>query len=194
MSELRRARQSLEARLGAHGIEDSADPFTAWCRLRDVEDRKATVIDLYALVARRRDLQPHDLPRAERVELARRALKIIWPETTEGSDRGAEPVELVAYDSGWPTRFAAWHDQIAAALGNTAVRIEHVGSMAVPGLEAKPTIDIQVSVINLDDEDAYVPKIESAGLQLRSRDIEHRYPTGQMSPMAHDGLAPVSRS
>jgi GrpB-like predicted nucleotidyltransferase (UPF0157 family) len=55
------------------------------------------------------------------------------------------------------------------------VRIEHVGSTSVPGLAAKPIIDIQVSVDDLAEEDAYVPALEEIGLQLRSRDNFHRY-------------------
>jgi GrpB-like predicted nucleotidyltransferase (UPF0157 family) len=60
-------------------------------------------------------------------------------------------------------------------LGVTALRIEHVGSTAVPGLPAKPVIDIQVSVADPELESAYVPKVESLGIQLRSRDAMHRF-------------------
>ena len=54
------------------------------------------------------------------------------------------------------------------------MRIEHVGSTSVPGLAAKPIVDVQVSVADLDDEAASVPPIEEVGLQLRSRDELHR--------------------
>jgi len=67
-------------------------------------------------------------------------------------------------------------------LGPVALRIEHVGSTSVPGLAAKPVVDIQVSVADLSDEDRYVPPCEAAGLQFRLRDDEHRYfqpPPGQ---------------
>jgi GrpB-like predicted nucleotidyltransferase (UPF0157 family) len=60
-------------------------------------------------------------------------------------------------------------------LGDRATRIEHVGSTAVPGLAAKPIIDIQVSVEDIDDEAAYVPAIERVGIAFRARDREHRY-------------------
>jgi GrpB-like predicted nucleotidyltransferase (UPF0157 family) len=53
--------------------------------------------------------------------------------------------------------------------------MEHVGSTAVPGLAAKPIIDIQVCVADITDEDRYVPGIEQIGVALRSRDAEHRY-------------------
>jgi GrpB-like predicted nucleotidyltransferase (UPF0157 family) len=59
---------------------------------------------------------------------------------------------------------------------------KHVGSTSVPGLAAKPVVDIQVSVADLGDEDRYMPPCEAAGLQFRLRDDEHRYfqpPPGQ---------------
>lgn len=58
---------------------------------------------------------------------------------------------------------------------NAAVLIEHVGSTSVPDLPAKPIIDIQVSVIDLENEASYVPALEQLGVQLRSRDEWHRY-------------------
>jgi GrpB-like predicted nucleotidyltransferase (UPF0157 family) len=60
-------------------------------------------------------------------------------------------VELAAYDPSWPGAFGAEVTRIEEALGGRARRIEHVGSTSVPGLAAKPVIDIQVSV------DAVVP-------------------------------------
>ena len=71
--------------------------------------------------------------------------------------------------------FATWRERISAALGSVALRIDHVGSTAVPTLAAKPIIDIQVSVSDLADEPRYVPQLEAAGVQLRSRDGLHRY-------------------
>src|SRR5436190_20528847 len=58
-------------------------------------------------------------------------------------ERPAAPVrvEVVDYDPSWPARFAEHRARLAAALGATAVRIEHVGSTAVPGLAAKPIVD-----------------------------------------------------
>ena len=153
------------------------DAFAEWERLREAGGRRVTVLDLYRLVAAERGVEPQELPLDDRIALTRRVLAVAWPgfETTAGSDRGTEPIELVPYDPGWPARFAAWRDRIAAALGGTAVRIEHVGSTAVPGLAAKPHVDVQVSVADVEDERAYVPRLEAAGVQLRSRDDLHRY-------------------
>ena len=61
------------------------------------------------------------------------------------------PVIVAEYDPRWPARFARLRDQLAAALGPLAVRIEHVGSTAVPGLAAKPIIDLLVGVRSLPE-------------------------------------------
>jgi GrpB-like predicted nucleotidyltransferase (UPF0157 family) len=63
-----------------------------------------------------------------------------------------------------------------------ALRIEHVGSTAVPGLPAKPIVDVQVSVHDVEDESSYAPAIEGLGVALRSRDLGHRYfrPAGDL--------------
>jgi GrpB-like predicted nucleotidyltransferase (UPF0157 family) len=61
-------------------------------------------------------------------------------------------IEVVDYDDAWPVRFTAEADQIRAALGSQLRRIEHVGSTSVPGLAAKPIIDIALSVESFDVE------------------------------------------
>lgn len=81
----------------------------------------------------------------------------------------------MAYDPAWPAAFQRWRDRLAGELGDAALRVEHVGSTAVPGLAAKPTIDIQVSVALLEEETRYVPGVEATGLVLRSRDDYHRF-------------------
>ena len=91
-----------------------------------------------------------------------------------GGER-ADPVEIADYDPAWPEVYAALRARLAQALGETAVRIEHVGSTAVPGLAAKPVVDVQVSVPDLADEAAYRPHIESLGFGLRYRTDEWRY-------------------
>jgi GrpB-like predicted nucleotidyltransferase (UPF0157 family) len=92
-----------------------------------------------------------------------------------GTDRPAEPIEVVAYDRQWPEIFNGWRSRLIAHLSDTAARIDHVGSTSVPGLDAKPIVDIQVSVANLGDEHRYVPACEAAGLLLRARDDERRF-------------------
>ena len=78
-------------------------------------------------------------------------------------------VVLVDYDPGWPARFTAEQATIRAALGAGALRIEHIGSTAVPGLVAKPVIDVLVAVADVEDEAAYLPALERAGYVLRVR-------------------------
>ena len=97
------------------------------------------------------------------------------PEMEIFGDVRNDPVAVVPPDEGWLAVFASWRWRLAAALGTSAVRIDHVGSTAVPGLAAKPIVDIQVAVRDVEDEDSYVPAIESLGLRLRSREPGHRY-------------------
>jgi GrpB-like predicted nucleotidyltransferase (UPF0157 family) len=162
---------------------DDTDVVAVWKRLRETKGARATVIDLYRLAAEPRGLEPHELPLNERVALARSVMPIVWPgfELTQGSER-SDPIRLVEYDDQWPRAFERWRDRIANSLGPLARRIEHVGSTSVPGLPAKPRIDIQVSVEDIDDEDVYVPPLENLGVQLRSRDALHRY----LRPFAGD--------
>ena len=87
------------------------------------------------------------------------------------------PILLVDYDPRWPLQFAREAERIRIALGGRAIRIEHVGSTSVPGLEAKPIIDILLVVANSADEPSYVPDLEAAGYVLRIREPhwhEHR--------------------
>src|SRR4051794_37650634 len=87
------------------------------------------------------------------------------------------PITLVAYDPDWPRLFAREADRIRSALGSQALRIEHVGSTSVPGLTAKPIVDILLVVPDPADEPSYVPHLEAAGYVLRIREpewFEHR--------------------
>jgi GrpB-like predicted nucleotidyltransferase (UPF0157 family) len=78
-------------------------------------------------------------------------------------------IVIAPYDPAWPERFAAERARIAAALGGRALRIEHIGSTAVPGLAAKPIVDILVEVASLDGAD-----LAGAGYVLRVLEDEHR--------------------
>jgi GrpB-like predicted nucleotidyltransferase (UPF0157 family)/L-amino acid N-acyltransferase YncA len=82
------------------------------------------------------------------------------------------PVALAAYDPGWPERYALEAARIRDALGPLARRIEHVGSTSIPGLTAKPLIDIVLAVAESADEPAYAPALEAAGYTLRIREPE----------------------
>ena len=88
---------------------------------------------------------------------------------------GGEPVELHEPSPEWPARADEWRTAIASALATLRPRIEHVGSTAVPGLVAKPVIDLQVSVPDVADEQAYRPGLESLDLVLRAREPGHRF-------------------
>jgi GrpB-like predicted nucleotidyltransferase (UPF0157 family) len=80
------------------------------------------------------------------------------------------PIHLADYDPGWPALFEREARRIRAALGDTVVRIEHTGSTSVPGLAAKPIIDITLIVPDSADEAAYVPQLGAEGYTLRIRE------------------------
>lgn len=84
----------------------------------------------------------------------------------------AEHREIVVVDNdpGWPQRFREEAAKIRSALPGLVLRLEHVGSTAVPGLAAKPVIDILLVVENSADEPGYVPALEQAGYELRVRE------------------------
>ena len=88
-----------------------------------------------------------------------------------------DPVLLVDYDPDWPRQFAGEAAKIRAALGERALLLEHVGSTSIPGLAAKPILDIVLVVGDTRDEAAYVPPLEATGYVLRNREpawYEHR--------------------
>jgi GrpB-like predicted nucleotidyltransferase (UPF0157 family) len=88
-----------------------------------------------------------------------------------------DSIRVADYDPAWPALFAREAERIRQALGEGVVRLEHVGSTSVPGLAAKPLIDILLVVKDSSDESSYVPALESAGYVLRIREPnwhEHR--------------------
>jgi GrpB-like predicted nucleotidyltransferase (UPF0157 family) len=89
-----------------------------------------------------------------------------------GRERRA--VVIADYDAGWTRRFDAERERIEQALGGVALTIEHIGSTAVPGLAAKPIVDVLVTVADVGDETSYGPALERAGYELRVREPEHR--------------------
>jgi GrpB-like predicted nucleotidyltransferase (UPF0157 family) len=77
-------------------------------------------------------------------------------------------ITIVDYDPDWPARFEAEATRLREALGSVAVRIDHVGSSAVPGLPAKPIVDIQVSVRQLEPMIAYRLPLEGLGYEYEA--------------------------
>ncbi|HEX8218881.1 MAG TPA: GrpB family protein [Chloroflexia bacterium] len=86
-------------------------------------------------------------------------------------------IRLEEYNPDWPRLFEREANRIRGALGGQALQVEHAGSTSVPGLAAKPLIDIVLVVPNSADESAYVPALEAAGYTLTIREpnwYEHR--------------------
>ena len=81
-------------------------------------------------------------------------------------------ITIVDYDPNWPQLFDREALRIRTALGTRALRIEHTGSTAVPGLPAKPIIDITLEVQNSAAEGDYLPALEHVGYNLRIREPE----------------------
>jgi GrpB-like predicted nucleotidyltransferase (UPF0157 family) len=94
---------------------------------------------------------------------------------------GAAPndgvIVIADYDPEWPRHFEREAARIRAALGDTVQLLEHAGSTSVPGLAAKPRIDIMLAVPDSADEPSYAQALEAAGYVLRIREpewYEHR--------------------
>jgi GrpB-like predicted nucleotidyltransferase (UPF0157 family) len=86
-------------------------------------------------------------------------------------------ITLAEYDPEWPALYAREAERIRAALGERVLLLEHVGSTSVPGLAAKPRIDILLVVPDSADEPGYVPDLGAAGYVLHIREpewFEHR--------------------
>jgi GrpB-like predicted nucleotidyltransferase (UPF0157 family) len=82
-----------------------------------------------------------------------------------------KPLSIAPYDPSWPASYAAAREELSAALGLIATRIEHHGSTAVPSLAAKPIIDIQVSVRSLHPIAEYASELNRLGyVHLPSED------------------------
>ncbi len=171
--------ESLRRRLAAAGVNADrvvTDPAAAYAALYACEGDDATLEDRFAIEAAALGTEVDGLSGVDR----RKAMEDFYGHRWDGfeivgtEDRNDE-IEVVEYDPTWGQVFAEWRDRIARELGEVAVRIDHVGSTAVPGLPAKPIVDIQVSVTDVSAEDTYVPGLAVAGVSLRSRDAEHRY-------------------
>ncbi len=115
---------------------------------------------------------PLDRTRAASTEEEIRAATVGEPSRPVGGR-----IVLAEYDPAWPSLFAREAERIRSVLGTNVVRLEHTGSTSVPGLAAKPIIDLTLEVPDSSDESAYVPPMEAAGYVLRIREPdwhEHR--------------------
>jgi GrpB-like predicted nucleotidyltransferase (UPF0157 family) len=86
-------------------------------------------------------------------------------------------VQLAPYDPAWPSIFSREAGRIRGVLGDQVILLEHVGSTSVPGLSAKPIIDMVLAVTDSSDEERYVPPLEAHGYVLKVRESgwnEHR--------------------
>ncbi|HEX8917008.1 MAG TPA: GrpB family protein [Chloroflexota bacterium] len=74
-------------------------------------------------------------------------------------------IEIVEPNTSWPQAFEAIAEDLGAALGDAALRIDHIGSTAVPGLPAKDVIDVQATVRSLDEVSAFVSTLAEMGFE-----------------------------
>jgi GrpB-like predicted nucleotidyltransferase (UPF0157 family) len=106
---------------------------------------------------------------------------------------GSKPhrtIEVVSYDPAWPQLFQEFGGALRSALGDAAVRIDHIGSTSVPGLAAKPIIDVQVSVPSLQPLEAFRQPLERLGYVYRPDNTERtkryfREPPGSRRTHVH---------
>lgn len=88
-----------------------------------------------------------------------------------------EPIIVVPYDPLWPMLFAGIGKRIRMVLGSRALRIDHIGSTAIPGLAAKPIIDVQISVANFNEIEGIERAMNALGYEFRpdNADKTQRY-------------------
>lgn len=93
-------------------------------------------------------------------------------ELVGGTERRA--LVLHEHDPGWAEEYAEHERRVRDALGDVALQVEHIGSTSVPGLAAKPVIDVLVVVDDVTAEEDYLPPLLEAGYELRVREPGHR--------------------
>ena len=87
--------------------------------------------------------------------------------TRPGAARPSKPVEVVDWDERWARAYEAEREALAEALGPAALAIHHIGSTSVPGLAAKPVVDVLVEASGLAAVDAAAPRVEALGYEAR---------------------------
>jgi GrpB-like predicted nucleotidyltransferase (UPF0157 family) len=98
--------------------------------------------------------------------------KVIEKAWVEPPPKLTGPITFVEYDPAWPALYAREEARIRSILGDRVMRIEHTGSTSVPGLAAKPIIDIAMTVADVTDEPAFVDDLVAAGYRLVIRERE----------------------
>jgi hypothetical protein len=89
-------------------------------------------------------------------------------------------IEIVSYKPSWPGEFIQIASQLRSALGERALRIDHIGSTSIPGLDAKDIIDIQLTVLSFEDFQPVQSALEEIGFALKpDYDRDHRPPGAQ---------------
>jgi GrpB-like predicted nucleotidyltransferase (UPF0157 family) len=92
-------------------------------------------------------------------------------------------IEIIAYDDRWPAEFAAIGGALRSALGDLALRIDHIGSTSVPGLAAKDRIDVQIAVAGFEQFETMRSRIEPLGYVSRGFTGDH-LPPGWQGPQS----------
>lgn len=88
--------------------------------------------------------------------------------------REQRSIVIVDYDDVWPLKAASMAQEIQDSLGPIALSVEHIGSTSVPGLAAKPIIDLVLVVADIEDEGSYIVQLKAVGWQVRVREPRHR--------------------
>ena len=93
---------------------------------------------------------------------------------TEANGPTDDRVTIVAYDPTWPRAYAAERERLLAAAGGTFERFEHFGSTAVPGLAAKPVIDMMAAVRTLGTAEGVLPVLDGLGYRVVETGMSRR--------------------
>jgi GrpB-like predicted nucleotidyltransferase (UPF0157 family) len=93
-------------------------------------------------------------------------------------------IRVVPYQSEWIELYEQDAALLSNALGEKALRIEHIGSTSIPGMDAKPIIDIMVAVVSLAQAKEFIPVLDGIGYIYRSHDTvpERRFFVKESSP------------
>jgi GrpB-like predicted nucleotidyltransferase (UPF0157 family) len=93
---------------------------------------------------------------------------------TDSAQQPADHVEIVDYDPRWPEAYREEHDRLQKATGNIFEKFEHIGSTAVPGLAAKPIIDMMAAVAELAAANDLLPVLGDLGYQVIETGMRNR--------------------